>query len=810
MEEKPKESVNKEPNTELGGGNIDLSLTTGQLDMATTKQNYPPQSPVNSNSTVDSSVQNIFDQSNNSSKQFFGLETYSSDSDPEEYADNYSPDHQEKEWNSAIPEVAATIPISDDPNISISTFRILTISTILIVIDSFCSQFFFFRLNNVPISYVPIIILSYPMGLLLSKIPRSWTMLNPGPFNYKEHSMIMIAATSSGEAYGIILLVVQRLFYGAPGAGINVGYPIAILFLISVQCLGFGLGGLFQRFLVVPAEMWWPENLVPANLIHTFHSVINKKITKLRVKAFGFFLLMALTYQFLPQVFMPLLQCISLLCIFGGGTSINLRQVHPVLSQLGSRLGGGVLSLTFDWNAISIFSPMITPVWAQMNVLFSNVALGWIIVPILYHFNVWNARKFPMFSTKTFDENGNPYNLSPANTPMKVDFIGESTKTPAMRLSIYWALAYGCGFAALSSVVVHFFLNNFQGLKKSLKQSVSESDIHSKLMKTYKDVPLAWYIGFLAAMILCSMFALNVSTNDFQLLGDFWVIPLALLMTVVFIVPVGILRAVANQSISLNIISEMVMGYLKPGFPIANAAFKAYTTSLLNQSLNYLAQLKFAYYMKLPPRQVFFYQIYGSILGAIVNYATMDYMIDHVPQIRKASNSTGGGYDNWSGQQPLILDTATKIWGLLGPKKFFDTTETPYVSLYWFFLAGAVLPVITFYLAKQFPRIGFQYVNWPIIFVSTSYIGVGYSNAILSTIIVVFISQVYCRKYHRKWYDRYNYILSAALDCGAALIPLIVFTIQGLTQVDITDQIPVYALNPNASYFGGDYCGVKT
>ncbi|KAJ3255849.1 hypothetical protein HK103_005862, partial [Boothiomyces macroporosus] len=707
MEKISLETVNKDPG-ELGRfENIHLSLAMNQLQP--TKQNYSPQSPVNSNSTIDSTPQNIFDQSNNSSKHFFGLETYSSDSDPEDFIDNYSPDHENKGANSSIPEVAATIPTADDPKMTISTFRVLTISTILIIFVSFCSQFFFFRLNNVPISCnltlmidIAVIILSYPLGLLFAKIPRSWTHLNPGPFNYKEHSMIFIAATSSGEAYGIILLVVQRLFYGGPG-GINVGYPIAILFLISVQCLGFGLGGLFHKLLINPAEFWWPENLVPANLIHTFHSVFNKKITKLRLKAFGFFLLIASLYQFLPQVFMPLLQCISLLCIFAGGTSTNLRSVHPILAQMGSRMGGGIFSLSFDWNSISVFSPMITPVWAQMNVLLSNVALAWIVVPILYHLNVWGSKQFPMYSTATFDDHGKFYNLS--RTSLRTDFIMQSAETPPMRISIYLALTYGCGFAALTSVIVHFFLHYYQGLRKRMEQKDSVTDIHTKMMEKYEKVPYVWYIGFLLVMLLCSMFALNVSTSDFQLLGDFWVIPLSIAMAVVFIVPVGILRAVANQSISLNVISEMVMGYLKPGYPIANAAFKAYTTTTLDQSLNYLAQLKLAYYMKLPPKQVFFYQIYGSVLGAIVNYITMDYMIENVPQIRESVHGTGG-YTDWSGQQALVLNSATKIWGLIGPKKFFDTNETPYVALYWFVLAGAVLPVITFYLAKHFPRLG--------------------------------------------------------------------------------------------------------
>jgi hypothetical protein len=55
------------------------------------------------------------------------------------------------EWehdNSPIPEVAATVPVTDDPTMNILTFRYLIISSLLTVFTSIMAQYFYFRYNT--------------------------------------------------------------------------------------------------------------------------------------------------------------------------------------------------------------------------------------------------------------------------------------------------------------------------------------------------------------------------------------------------------------------------------------------------------------------------------------------------------------------------------------------------------------------------------------------------------------------------------------------------------------------------------------
>lgn len=85
---------------------------------------------------------------------------------------------------------------------------------------------------------------------------------NPGPFNVKEHVLITIFSNSgAGNVYAIHIVSVIKLFYRK-----ELSFLVALLVVITTQVLGFGWAGVFRRYLVEPAAMWWPENLVQVSL----------------------------------------------------------------------------------------------------------------------------------------------------------------------------------------------------------------------------------------------------------------------------------------------------------------------------------------------------------------------------------------------------------------------------------------------------------------------------------------------------------------------------------------------------------------
>ena len=55
--------------------------------------------------------------------------------------------------------------------------------------------------------------------------------------------------------------------------------------------------------------------------------------------------------------------------------------------------------------------------------------------------------------------------------------------------------------------------------------------------------------------------------------------------------------------------SEMVIGYIYPGKPLANMTFKIYSTLSMSQALDFLSDFKLGHYMKVPPKSMFIAQV---------------------------------------------------------------------------------------------------------------------------------------------------------------------------------------------------------
>ena len=62
-----------------------------------------------------------------------------------------------------------------------------------------------------------------------------------------------------------------------------------------------------------------------------------------------------------------------------------------------------------------------------------------------------------------------------------------------------------------------------------------------------------------------------------------------------------------------------------------------------------------------------------------------------------------------------VFGTASFIWGVIGPARQFSKGQL-YYALTFFFLIGAVAPIITYTLMKRFPNSIARYINAPVIF----------------------------------------------------------------------------------------------
>lgn len=223
----------------------------------------------------------------------------------------------EEEEDSPFPEVRASVSNIDDPEMPCLTFRSWFLGLFFTCIVSAVNVFFMFRYPAPIVTPIITQVLSYPCGKLLAwilpatswRLPRWMTRLgfgdevslNPGPFNIKEHTIIiMMANTATAPAFALNFSVASEKFYG-----IKQGVGFDMLLIITTQMVGFGMAGLSRRFLVWPAALIWPQNLVFCTLLNTLHAEDDDGaeggITRYRF--FGYVIGGAFFWYFLPGEF---------------------------------------------------------------------------------------------------------------------------------------------------------------------------------------------------------------------------------------------------------------------------------------------------------------------------------------------------------------------------------------------------------------------------------------------------------------------------------------------------------------------------
>ena len=174
--------------------------------------------------------------------------------------------------------------------------------------------------------------------------------------------------------------------------------------------------------------------------------------------------------------------------------------------------------------------------------------------------------------------------------------------------------------------------------------------------------------------------------------------------------------------------------------------FKTYGYNTMAQALLMISDLKTGHYLKVPPRGIFAAQMTGTIVGAIINYSLMVTIIDHQRDILLDPN----GSNIWSGASPQTVNSAAITWGAIGPIRMFGP-GTPYTIILWSLLIGFFLPIPIYLLHRRFPKVGFEYINIPIITQSMSLLPGVSSSFVTTGIVVSFISQYYLIRYKPKW-----------------------------------------------------------
>ncbi|XP_051124127.1 oligopeptide transporter 4-like [Andrographis paniculata] len=697
-------------------------------------------------------------------------------------------DADDDEEVSPVEEVRLTVPNTDDPTLPVWTFRMWFLGLASCVLLSFLNTFFSYRDEPLVITMISVQVATLPLGRFMAKVlpttkfrlpgfgSRQFS-LNPGPFNLKEHVLISIFANAgsafgSGSAYAVGIVDIIKAIYKR-----SISFSASWILVITTQVLGYGWAGILKKYVVEPAEMWWPSSLVQVSLFRALHEKDSSKYS--RARFFMIALACSFSWYVVPGYLFQTLSSLSLLCL--------IFPKSVIAQQIGSGMQGlGVSSITFDWAVVASFlgSPLVSPFFAILNVFVGYFAVVYIMVPIAYWgLNTYNAKTFPIFSSELFDRHGQIYNVS-AIVNKKFEFdLQAYNKLGHINLSTFFALTYGLNFAAVVATLTHVIMFNGKEIYERYKAShKGKADIHTRLMRKYKDIPNWWFHLMLVVSLAVSL-AMCIFMKD-QVQLPWWGLLSASGLALVFTLPISIITATTNQTPGLNVIAEYIMGIIYPGRPIANVCFKTYGYISMSQAVSFLNDFKLGHYMKVPPRSMFIVQLVGTIIAGTVNMGVAWYLLTSIENICQKQllppNSP------WTCPGDRVFYDASVIWGLIGPMRIFGPGGN-YSALNWCFIGGAVAPILVWLVHKAFPKQKWiKLINIPVILGATAAMPPASTLNFNSWILIGTIFNLFVFRYRKKWWQKYNYVLSAALDAGLAFMGVVLYFCLGIENVHIS------------------------
>ncbi|KAL2860960.1 OPT family oligopeptide transporter [Aspergillus lucknowensis] len=679
------------------------------------------------------------------------------------------------------------------------TFRSLVLGTLFTALSSVITILYVFKPWQVQVSAVFLQLLVFVFG-------KAWELFTPRPerfsspwlqtvlrvlnfgqhFGIKEHVVAALIASSGNNGLaGVEVHAAERLFYD-----MHVSASTAVLSTFSIALCGFILAGLLRPLIVYPGEMVYWSTLPQVVLYQNLH--FDPRANKRRLIKFGWALAIAAVWELFPAYMVTWFSGISIFCLASLGAPENTRKIFTtIFGGASSNEGLGLLNFSLDWQYIqSLYLSL--PLKQQLNTWIGYV-IFYIVMAALYYGNAWDAKKFPFMSTSLFLPNGEQFEpTSVMNDKGTIDFAKlYEIGLPSLTSSTVWG--YLTQNLAIGALITHVLIFFWKDMVLAWKQARSRTqpDLHYQGMLKYKEVPMWWYL----ALFVLAFFAGLIVTIKGQTTLPAWGYIVSLLLGA-FIAPFScILYGLYGTGVATNQLSKMIAGALHPGRPLAGLYFAAWSHQVILLSVNLANWLKVGQYTKVPHRIMFATQIYGTLLGAALNYVVMITIVTNQREILLDPI----GNNVWSGSTVQSLNSQAITWSLA---KDVYGVHGRYIIVPLGLVIGLALPVLHWGLIKVFPRIK----KWPLnTVIITSYAGqiyFGNTSWIGSSIVVGIFSQVWLRRRLPRIYNEYNYLIGAALDGGAQLIIFILsFAVLGASGTE--RPFPTWWGNPDGN---PDHC----
>lgn len=187
--------------------------------------------------------------------------------------------------------------------------------------------------------------------------------------------------------------------------------------------------------------------------------------------------------------------------------------------------------------------------------------------------------------------------------------------------------------------------------------------------------------------------------------------------------------------------------------------------------------------MKVPPRAMFHAQMVGTVIAGFVYLGTAWWLIYSIPNI--CDTALLSADSPWTCPADRVFYDASVIWGLIGPRRIFGNLGE-YEAINWFFLLGAIAPVIVWLFHKAYPdKEWIRLINMPVLIGATGMMPPATAVNYTSWVLMGFIFSFVIYRYKKDWWQRHNYVLSGGLDAGLAFMAVLLYLCLGLENITL-------------------------
>ncbi|KAI5864126.1 OPT-domain-containing protein [Durotheca rogersii] len=699
--------------------------------------------------------------------------------------------------NSPYAEVRAVVDNHDDVTIPCGTLRAWIIGLGFSVLLAFINQLFSIRQPAISVQANVAQLLAFPVGKAFERLlpDAGFTLwgtrhsLNPGPFSRKEHMLITIMANVAWNyPYSNNIIWVQYLpaYFNQRYAG---QFSYQIIIGLATNYIGYGMAGIIRRFLVYPSHCVWPASLVTIALNAAFHNDKNtpvkgpfgKIFTISRIKFFGVTFAAMFVYFWFPNYIFTALSAFSWLTWIAPD-NLNLTAITGFNNGLGINPWP-----TWDWNTLLFDNtdPLMIPFFSTFNKFIGMLISGFVIAAFWYT-NTYNTGYLPINSNRVFDNTGSLYNVSNAVDDRSLFDPTKYEAYSAPFLSAGNLVVYLMFFGIYSAVVSYAYLYHrheiamgFKSLIRSFRRgsggggggggvdgSGEYQDVHNRLMAKYAEVPEWWYTIVLAIAIALGCVAI-ACWDTYTSPG---VVFYGLALCALFVVPIGVVKAITGVEVTLNVLAEFIGGSFVGGNALAMNFFKSFGYVTCSHALLFSNDLKLAHYVKIPPRQTFAAQMAGTFVSTFVSVGVLNFQMNQIPgvcTINAPNRFTCPGINTFF--------TASVLWGTVGPVKVFGRGGM-YTWLLAGFPIGFVTPFAVRWAARRFPRAGWLRQAHVVAVFYGALSWAPYNLSYLwPAVPIAWLSWVRLRRSRLAFWSKYNFVLSASFSSAVAVAAIIIF-----------------------------------